>query len=215
MENSGKIIWAAPQTIARDGTIALLGQEPGFVFEEVLSTKSEIEPALSGSSEIDLLVVDNFFLDRETDLLKKWKTTNPQLKVLILSDINDDRDVLLLMKSGADGYILSEVNKDELVFAIKHILGGNTYICTGLYIKLLERIATTDFGTQDSAVEFSPREEQILKLIIEGYSNQEIAYQLFTNKRTIVKYRENLLEKTGAADISAVIRIALQQGVLN
>lgn len=215
MENSGKIIWAAPQTIARDGTIALLGQEPGFVFEEVLSTKSEIEPALSESPETDLLVVDNFFLDRETDLLKKWKTANPRLKVLILSDIDDDRDVLLLMKSGADGYILSEVNKDELVFAIKHILGGNTYICTSLYVKVLERIATTDFGARDSAVEFSPREEQILKLIIEGYSNQEIAYQLFTNKRTIVKYRENLLEKTGAADISAVIRIALQQGVLN
>ncbi|WP_353182781.1 response regulator transcription factor [Parapedobacter lycopersici] len=215
MENSGKIIWAAPQTIARDGIIALLSQEQGFAFEMTLSSKEEIEPTLSDLAGIDLLIIDNLFLDRNNTDIRKWKTAYPQLKVLVLSEIGEDRDILLLMKSGADGYILNEVNKDELVFAIKHVLAGNTYICTRLYLKVLERIAETDFGRQDQAVEFSPREEQILKLIIEGYSNQEIAYQLFTNKRTIVKYRENLLEKTGASDISAVIRIALQQGVLN
>lgn len=215
MENSGKIIWAAPQTIARDGVISLLSQEPGFAFEVVLSTKDEIAPALSSLKGIDLLVVDNLFLDRESEEIRKWKSVNAQLKVLVLSEIGEDKDVLSLLKSGADGYILNEVNKDELVFAIKHVLGGNTYICTRLYLKVLERISAADFGRHDQAVEFSPREEQILKLIIEGYSNQEIAYQLFTNKRTIVKYRENLLEKTGASDISTVIRIALQQGVLN
>ncbi len=215
MENSGKIIWAAPQTIARDGIIALLSQEQGFAFEMTLSSKEEIEPTLSDLAGIDLLIIDNLFLDRNSTDIRKWKTAYPQLKVLVLSEIGEDKDILLLMKSGADGYILNEVNKDELVFAIKHVLAGNTYICTRLYLKVLERIAETDFGKQDQAVEFSPREEQILKLIIEGYSNQEIAYQLFTNKRTIVKYRENLLEKTGASDISAVIRIALQQGVLN
>ncbi|WP_257657595.1 LuxR C-terminal-related transcriptional regulator [Parapedobacter lycopersici] len=215
MENSGKIIWAAPQTIARDGIITLLSQEQGFTFEMTLSSKEEIEPTLSDLAGIDLLIIDNLFLDRNSTDIRKWKTAYPQLKVLVLSEIGEDKDILLLMKSGADGYILNEVNKDELVFAIKHVLAGNTYICTRLYLKVLERIAETDFGKQDQAVEFSPREEQILKLIIEGYSNQEIAYQLFTNKRTIVKYRENLLEKTGASDISAVIRIALQQGVLN
>ena len=215
MENSGKIIWAAPQTIARDGIIALLSQESGFTFDGVLSGKDEIEPALSSLNGIDLLVIDSLFLDRENEEIRKWKSANADLKVLVLSEIGEDKDVLLLMKSGADGYILNEANKDELVFDIKHILAGNTYICTRLYLKVLERIAEVDFGKRNQAVEFSPREEQILKLIIEGYSNQEIAYQLFTNKRTIVKYRENLLEKTGASDISAVIRIALQQGVLN
>ena len=137
------------------------------------------------------------------------------MKVLVLSDIDYRDDILTLMKSGADGYIVNEANKDELIFAIKHILAGNTYICTALYIQVLESIAALDIEKKETALAFSAREEQILKLILEGYSNQEIAYQLFTNKRTILKYRESLLQKTGAPDIGTVIRMALQQGVLS
>lgn len=88
------------------------------------------------------------------------------------------------------------------------------YTCI-LNINVLENNAATDLVKSGQTVAFSPREKQILKLIIEGYSNQEIAYQLFTNKRTILKYREGLLQKTGVPNIGTVIRIALQQGVLN
>jgi|SRR5690606_1266653 Response regulator containing a CheY-like receiver domain and an HTH DNA-binding domain len=215
MENSAKIIWASPQTLARDGIISLLDQEPDFTFAEIVSKREGIIPALSARPATDLLVIDHVFLAEDQRYLTALKKIAPQIKVLVLSGIEFEEDILGLMKSGADGYIVNEANKDELVFAIKHILSGNTYICTALYLKVLERMAVADFGRKDPAVEFSPREEQILKLILEGYSNQEIAYQLFTNKRTILKYRESLLQKTGAPDIGTVIRIALQQGVLN
>ncbi len=215
MENSAKIIWASPQTLARDGIISLLDQEPDFTFAEIISQREDIIPMLSTLPAVHLLIIDHVFLEENPTYLTTLKKISPHIKVLVLSGIEYDEDILGLMKSGADGYIVNEANKDELVFAIKHILAGNTYICTALYLKVLERIAVTDFGKKGEAVEFSPREEQILKLILEGYSNQEIAYQLFTNKRTILKYRESLLEKTGAPDIGTVIRIALQQGVLN
>ncbi|WP_257668754.1 LuxR C-terminal-related transcriptional regulator [Parapedobacter tibetensis] len=215
MENSAKIIWASPQTLARDGIISLLDQEPDFTFVEVISKKENILSALSTRLAIDMLIIDHAFLSEDQKYPMTLKKIAPQIKVLVLSSIEFDEDILGLMKSDADGYLVNEANKDELIFAIKHILAGNTYICTALYLKVLERIAATDFGKEDQDVEFSPREEQILKLILEGYSNQEIAYQLFTNKRTILKYRESLLEKTGASDIGTVIRIALQQGVLN
>jgi len=215
MENLAKIIWASPQTLARDGIIALLDQEPDFTFAEIVSKQEDIVPALSAKPTPNLLVVDHVFLTEDPGYLSTLKQLAPAIKVLVLSGIEHDEDILSLMKSGADGYIVNEAHKDELVFAIKHILAGNTYICTALYLKVLESIATVDLGKKGQAVEFSPREEQILKLILEGYSNQEIAYQLFTNKRTILKYRESLLQKTGASDIGTVIRIALQQGVLN
>lgn len=214
MENSAKIIWASPQTFARDGIVALLGQEPDFTFAEVVSDRDEIIPSLSANPLTNLLVVDHLFLSRDIAYLATLKKMAPHIKVLVLSAINYDEDVLGLMKSGADGYIVNEAQKDELVFAIKHILAGHTYICTALYLKVLESIATLEIRNNGQQVDFSPREEQILKLILEGYSNQEIAYQLFTNKRTVLKYREGLLQKTGAPDMGTVIRIALQQGVL-
>lgn len=215
MEDSAKIIWASPQTLARDGIVALLSQEPDFTFAEIVAKREDIAAALLSNPTINLLVIDHAFLDGSPGYLISLKQRAPKVKVLVLSGIEYNEDILSIVKSGADGYIVNEANKDELVFAIKHILSGNTYICTALYLKVLESITATDFGKNGQTVEFSPREEQILKLILEGYSNQEIAYQLFTNKRTILKYRESLLQKTGAPDIGTVIRIALQQGVLN
>ncbi|GGH04388.1 DNA-binding response regulator [Parapedobacter pyrenivorans] len=215
MENPAKIIWASPPSLSRDGIIALLEQEPDFTFAETISTWEDIVPTLSIQPSTNLLVVDHLFLADNQRYLPMLKEIAPLIKVLVLSGIEYDEDILSLMKSGADGYIVNEANKDELIFAIKHILAGNTYICTALYLKVLESIAAMDVGRKGETVEFSEREEQILKLILEGYSNQEIAYQLFTNKRTILKYRENLLQKTGAPDIGTVIRMALQQGVLN
>ncbi|HWL00324.1 MAG TPA: response regulator transcription factor [Parapedobacter sp.] len=214
MENSAKIIWASPQSLACDGIIALLDQEPDFTFAKVISKPDDILTAVTAEPDVNLLIVDHLFLS-DQQLLSTFKEIVPLMKVLVLSDIEYNDDILGLMKSGADGYIVNEANKDELIFAIKHILAGNTYICTALYIQVLESIATLGVEKSGTALEFSPREEQILKLILEGYSNQEIAYQLFTNKRTILKYRESLLQKTGAPNIGTVIRMALQQGVLN
>ncbi|MFB2117874.1 LuxR C-terminal-related transcriptional regulator [Parapedobacter sp. 2B3] len=215
MENSAKIIWASPQSLARDGIIALLDQEPDFTFAEIVSEQEDLKDAVNAAPTTNLLVVDHLLLSNRERLLLSLKEIAPLMKVLVLSGIEYDEDILGLMKSGADGYIVNEANKDELIFAIKHILAGNTYICTALYLQVLESIAVLELKKKGSAVEFSPREEQILKLILEGYSNQEIAYQLFTNKRTILKYRESLLQKTGAPDIGTVIRMALQQGVLS
>lgn len=214
MENSAKIIWASPQSLARDGIIALLDQEPDFTFAEVVSKQEDMVNAVTAKPTVNLLIVDHLFFSDQQQLLTSLKEIAPLMKVLVLSGIEYDEDILGLMKSGADGYIVNEANKDELIFAIKHILAGNTYICTALYVQVLESIAALDIGKKGTTVEFSAREEQILKLILEGYSNQEIAYQLFTNKRTILKYRESLLQKTGAPDIGTVIRMALRQGVL-
>lgn len=215
MENSAKIIWASPQSLARDGIIALLDQEPDFTFAEVVSKQEDVVNAVTAEPAVNLLIVDHLFFSNQQQLLTSLKRIAPLMKILVLSDMEYKEDILGLMKSGADGYIVNEANKDELIFAIKHILTGNTYICTALYIQVLESITALEIGKKGVNVEFSTREEQILKLILEGYSNQEIAYQLFTNKRTILKYRESLLQKTGAADIGTVIRMALQQGVLS
>ncbi len=214
MKNSAKIIWASPPSLTRDGIILLLDQEPGFTFAEIVSTREDIVNAITAGPTADLLIVDHLFFN-DQHLLASLKDIVPSIKILVLSGIKYDEDILGLMKAGADGYIVNEADKDELVFAIRHILAGNTYICTALYLQVLESIAALGIEQKGAALAFSVREEQILKLILEGYSNQEIAYQLFTNKRTILKYRESLLQKTGAPDIGTVIRMALQQGVLN
>src|SRR5690606_26117267 len=173
MENLAKIIWASPQSLARDGIIALLDQEPDFTFAEIISKQEDIPTALTADPGVNLLIVDHLFLN-DQQLLSSFKEIAPLMKVLVLSDIEYNDDILGLMKSGADGYIVNEANKDELIFAIKHILAGNTYICTALYIQVLESIAVLDVEKSGTALEFSPREEQILKLILERSEERRV-----------------------------------------
>src|SRR5690606_9986740 len=159
MENSAKIIWASPQSLARDGIIALLDQEPDFTFAEVVSKQEDMVNAVTAKPTVNLLIVDHLFFSDQQQLLTSLKEIAPLMKVLVLSGIEYNEDILGLMKSGADGYIVNEANKDELIFAIKHILAGNTYICTALYIQVLESIAALDIDKKGITVEFSAREE--------------------------------------------------------
>ena len=214
MADPVKIIWASPPSLVRDGIITLLEQEHDFKFVDRISDPKNLAITDADRGYADLLIVDHQFLD-DNQLLSSLKAHIPWIKILVLSDSEFQGNILTLMKSGADGYMVNNANKEELLFAIRHIMDGNTYICTSLYNQVLDSMAEMDIQNNCTVLELSAREEQILKLILEGYSNQEIAYQLFTNKRTILKYREGLLQKAGVADIGTVIRIALQQGVIN
>jgi len=167
MENSAKIIWASPPSLARDGIIALLEREPDFTFAQVVSKQEDIVAAVTAGPTVNLLMLGHLFLS-DQQLLTSLKEIAPLMKVLVLSDIEYNDDILSLIKAGADGYIVNEANKDELIFAIKHVVAGNTYICTALYIQVLESIDALTIERKGTALAFSAREEQILKLILEG-----------------------------------------------
>lgn len=216
MKSSVNIIWAAPKTLSCDGIVALLDQETKITIVYTVSMLDEILPTLLSRPNTNLLVIDQSLLKDHCTYLATIRDIAPDIKTLVLSGTQYDGDILCLMKSGADGYITNQATRDEFLFAVEHILANNTYISPALHQKMLESVAASDFDiSAGKAMELSTREAQFLKLILEGVSDQEIAYQLFTNKRGVMKYRDSLLKKTGAADIGTAIRIALQQGALN
>src|SRR5690606_17078852 len=93
MENSAKIIWASPPSLARDGIITLLDQEPDFTFAEVVSRQDEVAAAVTARLNVNLLIVDHQFL-ADQQLLTSLKALAPLMKVLVLSDIEYRGDVL-------------------------------------------------------------------------------------------------------------------------
>src|SRR5690606_39222151 len=103
MENSAKIIWASPQSLARDGSIALLDQEPDFTLAEVVSKQEDVVNAVTAEPAVNLLIVDHLFFSNQQQLLTSLKRIAPLMKILVLSDMEYKEDILGLMKSGADG----------------------------------------------------------------------------------------------------------------
>jgi DNA-binding NarL/FixJ family response regulator len=114
--------------------------------------------------------------------------------------------------------MLKNVGSEELLFGIRHIMNtGSRYLCTELSMELLDRQLGRSFVFADDLpeVDLSRREIEILSLIAEGFTNQEIADRIFTSKRTVEGHRQNLIDKTQSRNSAALIRYAVLRGIVS
>jgi DNA-binding NarL/FixJ family response regulator len=142
------------------------------------------------------------------------KQKHEEIKILIFSIHANEQNILALLFSGADGYILENFTIDELLFAIKKIMNNSLFISPKLTLNLLTR-------RQELKKEFTlpvsitDREMNVLKLIGEGLTNSEIAEKLFTSVRTIENRKKKLLDKTKTKNSATLIKYALKNGLLD
>jgi DNA-binding NarL/FixJ family response regulator len=142
---------------------------------------------------------------------------HPTIKIIILSMYDQEDYVNQAFKNGASGYMLKNVSPDELTFAIRHVaLREERYICSELALKMLERqLQSAEMMMPDNLdFDFSRREIEVLTLVSEGYTNQEIAERLNTSKRTVEGHRQNLIDKTGVRNSIALIRFSILNGLI-
>ncbi|MBA9075851.1 MULTISPECIES: response regulator [Rufibacter] len=208
-----KVILVDDHTLIRDGLKSLLKTEP---------TIEIIGEAENGQRLLDLLQTitpDVVMLDLNMpvmdgyETLKQLQLKHPDIKVLVLTMLDQDSYVHKVRSSGALGYVLKTAGRDELVHAIKTVATNNSYICSEIAVNLLNKANNPEASApQKTPLELSKREMEVLRLIAEGYTNAEIADKLFASKRTIESHRQHLIEKTKARNTATLIKIALQEG---
>ena len=113
--------------------------------------------------------------------------------------------------------MLKNISSAELIFAICHTYEFGQYICAELSGRFLKRLLTipdpiTNENVQD--IEFSAMDVDILTLLSEGFTNQEVADKLFTSKRTIENHRQQMIDKTDSRNTIALIRFAMLNGII-
>jgi DNA-binding NarL/FixJ family response regulator len=119
------------------------------------------------------------------------------------------------LESGADGFLLKNTGKDELMLAINKIMEGDNFICSGIACLMMEKIKeNVSFLPRRSNVQLSEREMEILQLIGQGLTNSEIAEKIFTSRRTVESHRKKLIEKTSSRNTATLIRYAVMNGLL-
>lgn len=136
-------------------------------------------------------------------------------RVVVLSILDDEKYASNAFTSGAFAYLSKDIEEDELLFCLKHVMKGKRYLSSNLCISILER-----FNTQlnilsqkmNTEINFSEREINVLKLIADGLTNQEIADKLYLSRRTVESQREALISKTGAKNSASLIRFAMRNG---
>ncbi|GGE41401.1 LuxR family two component transcriptional regulator [Pedobacter psychrotolerans] len=214
-----KIILAEDHVIVRNGIKLLLEyQSMVEVIGETSSGQGVLDLIDSGVIP-DIVLTDINMPDLDgIGLIKALKIQHPKVKVIILSMIDSEKYVAQAFLEGSHGYLLKNVTEDELMFALKTVSNNTKYLCVELAQKLLDKLIGTISAQSEQVshhVDLTMREIEVLHLLAEGYTNQEMADKLFLSKRTIEGHRQTLIDKTGSKNTAALIRFAVSNGYLN
>ncbi len=193
-----KILIVDDHCIIRDGLRTMLDANKSkyiFLFEEAASGSEGIEKIKK--NKYDMVIMDYQMPDMNgAETTREMVKLKPNINILALSNYDETLMIKDILNAGAKGYMLKNIDSDELIKAISIILSGKNYYSNEVAVKLIH---ANDDSIKDeknpSKKNLSSRELDVLKLIAEAYTNKEIAEKLFLSKRTVESYRQNLLEK--------------------
>ncbi|OON68007.1 response regulator [Hymenobacter sp. CRA2] len=204
-------------TIIRDGIQALLADIPDFQVVGQARNGRELLDTLP-DTPADVVLMDlNMPEMSGFEAIPLLRAQFPDVRILILSMLDHEKYVHQVLEAGALGYVLKNASKEEIVHAIRMVAGGKAFLCTEVGIGMLNKLVQGPVSPPPGAKrpsDLSNRETEVLKLIAEGLTNAEIADKLFTSKRTIETHRQNIIEKTQAKNTAALIKYAMENGLL-
>jgi DNA-binding NarL/FixJ family response regulator len=212
-----RIFLVDDHTIVRDGLRALLANEPDIeIVGEAGNGQELLDRLPTTPADVVMLDANMPVLDGLATTLR-LRTEYPHIRVLILSMLAHERYIGQLFDAGAAGYVLKSAEKGEILVAIQTIIAGRQFLCSDLGLNMLRKVLAKDDAPEEAAKasRLSRRESEVLQLLSEGLTTNEIAEKLFTSKRTIETHRQNILEKTQTKNTAALIKMAVTQGLLD
>jgi DNA-binding NarL/FixJ family response regulator len=207
-----RLLLVDDHAVVREGLRSLLGSDQRF---EVVG---EAADGLSAVSAVERLHPDVVIVDvslpgmNGTQVTRKLKAQQPELKLLALTVHEEGGYLRSLMDAGASGYVLKRSAAGELLRALEVVGEGGTYLDSSIASQLVGRLSRRVPTSAPAAL--SEREQEVVKLVAHGYSNKEIAGKLDVSVKTVETYRYRATEKLGLRSRADLVRYALDQGWL-
>lgn len=213
MEDKVRIFIVDDHQILIDGVKSLLRNEDRFqIINEALSAKVALRK-LEQNNEYDILITDISMPEMDgVELTKKVKQLYPTIKILVLTMYNNQQVANEIMMSEAEGFILKNTGKKELVAALNTISDNGTYYSREVLSAMMLKVKN-DKKVEEETANLTERECEILQLICEELSSEQIADKLSISKRTVDTHRQNIYEKTGCKTIISLIKFALRNNL--
>ncbi|PXX95742.1 DNA-binding response regulator [Marinifilum breve] len=207
-----KVIIVDDHKMFRSGLRFLLSNIPNItVIGEASNGKEFLEMAENETIDIALMDInmpEMNGIEATRIAMEKY----PDLKVIVLSMHGEEEYYDQMLEAGVKGFLLKNSDADELIAAIEAVLAGKSYFSQELLVNILDQKRLQKLRTD--AVKLSSRELEVLKLICDGYSNAEIAEQLFISHRTVDRHRANLLSKTGCKNSTSLVMYAVKNKIV-
>ncbi len=209
-----KVLIADDHAIVRAGLRTLIESEPSLeLVGEATGGYETIE--LIDKTKPDILVLDISMPDIDgIAVTKKLKSQDKDVRILILT-IHDDKALLReALKSGASGYVLKHAAEKELISAIQIVMRGDMYVEPSMVHTLVDDNKKSPNIVPEALEPLTPREIEVLKLIVLGYTNRQVGEELNISIRTVEGHRANLSDKLGVKSRVELVRFARDRGLI-
>ena len=212
-----RVLVADDHAIIREGLRVMLGNQPDM---EVLAIATNGREAIHrvDESKPDVAIIDISMPELNgIEAIQQILPRHPDLKVIVLSIHETKPYVYRALKAGARGYLIKETAGVEVVEAVRAVYRGERYLSR----RIADLLMDLSFRQLETSIEINPlealslREREILQLVAEGKTSQEIAERLSISPKTVDTYRSRLMHKIGVDDVAGLVRFAIQHGVIS
>lgn len=212
-----RVLLADDHAILRSGLRLLLNSQKEF---QVVGEASSGTETLSLAEELqpDLILLDlSMPALGGLDALPMLHNRVPSARILILTMHDDPQYLRQALKHGASGYVLKKAADAELISAIHAVMRGEVYVHPSMTRVLLEDMLPKahPFNEDNAWERLSEREQEVLKMVALGHTSAEIAEELSLSAKTVETYRARGMEKLGLRTRAALVKYALQEGLIN
>lgn len=209
-----RVLIADDHTIVRSGIRLLLEEESDIhVVGEALDGRQALAMADTLSPDVILMDIAMPGMDG-LEATRKIKNNWPNIQVLVLTMHRSDEYFFEMLKAGASGYILKGAETSDLINAVRVVGRGEVFLYPTMAQKLVSDYLKNFEIEDETSPTLSRREKQVLQLLVEGYSNKQIAEKLVVSPSTIYTHTNNLMNKLGLSTRHELIQYAHKRGLI-
>ncbi len=209
-----RVALADDHALVRAGVRALLDNLPGVKVVGEAGDGIEALRIIARTSP-DIALIDLAMPNMDgIHVLEHMATSFPAVKVIILSIHRGEEFVTQALRAGAAGYLVKDAAESELELAIQAVARGESYLSPAISKALIANSVRRPGDPPKGAAEITPRQSEVLRLVVEGRTTKEIAHELGISVKTVEVHRAQLADRLGIHDVPGLVRYAMRIGMI-
>lgn len=211
------IIIADSNDLMRAGLVSVLNEDASFFVAGEASDSEQLENQIEMNNP-SVVIIDYTSGGFSVDVIKKFSSSKYGIKFIAITHAQSAQTLIDAFKSGVTSYVKKDCDSSEILDAVRETLNGNKFYC-GQILDIIKRaqldVDEIEFDSSCDPIILSERENEIIILISEGYTNNQIAEQLFLSNHTITTHRKNIMAKLGIKNTAGIVMYAVKTNLIS